>query len=136
MQQEEDQLEWLHCNRCKTSNHRLYGAQDGLVFYMTSCAHAICVICMQKSNSNLRASELTCPKCQNTGPVVVLSENEIPADVERLVTPIQMHLEDLFKIFEYQNGNSRALIDHLKKSNIYNRRKSGELEEELKRTQK
>jgi hypothetical protein len=91
---------------------------------------------MQKSNSNLRASELTCPKCQNTGPVVVLSENEIPADVERLVTPIQMHLEDLFKIFEYQNGNSRALIDHLKKSNIYNRRKSGELEEELKRTQK
>ena len=110
---------------------------------MTSCAHAICQICMTKCNQNLRNSELICPKCQNYGPIVVLSNDEIPADVERLLTPTQMHLEDILKIFQvfirfkgqYQNGNTRELINHLKKTNIYNRRRCLDLEESLKKAQ-
>ena len=55
---------------------------------------------MTKCNPNLSNSELICPKCQNFGPIVVLSNVEIPADVERLLTPTQMHLEDFLKIFQ------------------------------------
>lgn len=55
---------------------------------------------MTKSNTSLSNPELICPKCQNFGPIVVLSNEEIPADVERLLTPTQMHLEDLLKIFQ------------------------------------
>ncbi len=81
---------------------------------------------MTKCNQNLRNSELICPKCQNYGPIVVLSNDEIPADVERLLTPTQMHLEDILKIFQVFIRSKRTVstwkykgIDQSFKKNKY-----------------
>jgi hypothetical protein len=86
--------------RCKSSQHNLSSAPNTLNFYITSCAHAICQICMQKANpSSLSASSLQCPTCQTIGPVVPLG-GDMPADVERLMTPLFYHLEDFTKIVQ------------------------------------
>ena len=60
---------------------------------------------------------------------------EMPVDVERLLTPLMFHMEDLIKIFQYQYGNAVQLLKHLKKANIYIRLRNKELEEQLKASQ-
>ena len=135
--------------RCKTVNHRLQStdSQHSLPFYITSCAHAICEKCMEKTNSDLGAVSLCCPKCQVIGPVVELLGPDVPADVERLFTPCIYHLEDIVKIFQvrvafvlgihaqYQYGNAVQLLKHLKNTAAYNRRRCLDLEEQLRSTQ-
>ena len=85
-------------------------------------------------NNNHLNGEYKCPRCELIGPIILVGA-EMPQDVERLLIPTMNHMEDLVQIFKYQYGNAVALLKHLKKTCVYNRRRCTDLEEQLRSSQ-
>ncbi|KAL2911862.1 hypothetical protein HK105_208642 [Polyrhizophydium stewartii] len=149
----ETTFEWLHCNRQAAIrmprdpphfNHPLQRHLAPQRFHVGECGHIACSACLQRASLSYDPSGglpaarhdgdshgpldiSICPACSK--PVQM-----IPAEVERVLSPMPSVLDDAVRVARFQHDNALALIRSLKRTNAFLKAKAVEYQRRLKQT--
>ena len=109
---------WVHCNMCMTiTTVRLV---------VTSCGKVICSSCKP------RLSTITCRQCQGPCTRTVPLSEKAPKEVLNLFTDISEQLKAVFKNYNFQENQKKALLDYLEKRSMQIKKTGTELVEKKK----
>ncbi|KAI8893460.1 hypothetical protein BC833DRAFT_608301 [Globomyces pollinis-pini] len=105
---------WIHCNQCKLSTH-----SNENKLCVSDCGHVHCEQCIYRVNqqniTNSDGNTLICPMCQTIA-IFINLDQRLPLELQKALTPVNVHLADALKISEFQLDQYHSLIDHLKSS--------------------
>jgi hypothetical protein len=114
---------WIHCNKCKT-----FKFNSSLKCAVGECGHLICTKCIKESNS------ASCALCGSLVQFVVIQDEDLPEEIQKILTPASTQFEELKSLNQFQQENALDLIEFLKSTTTHYRKKCLEFESELKAT--
>ena len=114
----------MHCNKCFSWNHPWQRQVVPQAFWIGQCGHVTCDRCVRTSSSSApgRIQQLQCAFCRDAVEMIQL-EGDIPEPVEKTFAPVDMLLEELTRVVQFQQANSVGLIESLKKSTLVYKQK-------------